>query len=155
MKIYIKYCKSKKYIFLFGLLVIQMVLFSQENEGKSNIPVIDSVMAFSPAYMPVDFAFTDPLFLIPLKYKPVDTMLIDAHHFDPLFSTENLYQSLGISGQAHQTIPFDFEREVGFTYLQLPYPLYFKKQKACVLMYFRAHTLLFSLLLFFCFFFSF
>ncbi len=106
-----------------------MVLFSQENEGKSNIPVIDSVMAFSPAYMPVDFAFTDPLFLIPLKYKPVDTMLIDAHHFDPLFSTENLYQSLGISGQAHQAIPFDFEREVGFTYLQLPYPLYFKKQK--------------------------
>ncbi len=55
-------------------------------------------------------------------------MLIDAHHFDPLFSTENLYQSLGISGQAHQAIPFDLNGKSDYL-MQLPYPLILKNRK--------------------------
>jgi hypothetical protein len=50
------------------------------------------------------------------------------HLYDPLLIPENIYQGLGISGQAHQSIIFDFEREMGFLYQELPYQLYFKTQ---------------------------
>jgi len=75
---------------------------------------------------------------MPLSFKPIDTEMTTTHHYDPLLKTENIYQSLGISGQAHQPIVFDYQKEMGFFYQTLPYPLYFKKQSD--LKYYKLQT---------------
>jgi len=75
---------------------------------------------------------------MPLKFKPIDTGMITTHLYDPLLKTENIYQSLGISGQAHQPVIFEYQKEMGFLYQALPYPLYFKKQSD--LKYYKLQT---------------
>ena len=105
-------------------------LFAQENdtENDKHHHHIDSAMAYSPDYMPVERAKLSELFINPLSFNPIDTSVINIHRYDPLFSSENLYENLGISGQAHRPINFDYNRETGFSYLTLPYPLYQKRQ---------------------------
>jgi len=89
---------------------------------------IDSVMDMSPYYLPTSYAQLRSIYYKPLKFKPIDTTMIVTHLFDPLYKTENIYQGLGISGQAHQSIIFDYQREMGFLYQTLPYPLFFKNE---------------------------
>lgn len=129
MKLFVRNYKLKNYVFLIVFLAIQMFLFSQENEDKTKKTTIDSAMAFSPAYMPVDISTCEPLFVKPLFFQPIDTGIARTYRFDPLIQTEHIFQSLGIGGQAHQSMIFDFEREVGFSYIELPFSLYLKKQK--------------------------
>jgi len=89
---------------------------------------IDSVMDLSPHYLPTYYTNINFIEFMPLKFKQIDTGMIATHLYDPLLKTENIYQSLGINGQAHQSIIFDYQRKMGFLYQLLPYPLYFKKQ---------------------------
>jgi hypothetical protein len=100
------------------------MLGAQENQTQAS----DSVSAISPNYMPVSFCKIEPHLFNLLEYREVDTTIDKTHFFDPLMFTENIYQSLGITGQAHQSINFDFIHDRGFTYMQLPYNLYYKKQ---------------------------
>jgi hypothetical protein len=92
------------------------------------IQQIDSVMDMSPIYLPTQYAKAGTIEFEPLIYTSVDTGMVNTHQFDPLFKPENIYQHLGISGQAHQSLVFDYQREMGFLYQTLPYPLFFKKQ---------------------------
>ncbi|MCL2246064.1 MAG: hypothetical protein FWC10_03005 [Lentimicrobiaceae bacterium] len=89
---------------------------------------IDSVMDLSPYYLPTSYSNIQFIEFEHLTFKPVDTSMISTHLFDPLLKPEGIYQNLGLNGQAHQSIVFDYQREMGFVYQQLPYPLYFKKQ---------------------------
>jgi len=89
---------------------------------------IDSVMDLSPAYLPTYYSSMKPVEFESLIFKSIDTGMTTIHQFDPLFKTENIYQSLGIMGQAHQSVVFNYQRNMGFSYQMLPYPLYFKKQ---------------------------
>ncbi|MEG2070643.1 MAG: hypothetical protein RR034_04640, partial [Bacteroidales bacterium] len=92
--------KSIFYILILGLVLRGNLLFSQEEPKKT----IDSAMAISPAFMPVYYTFIEPHFYTSPHYKPIkDTSIVQIHQFDPLLSTENIYQTLGILGQAHQS----------------------------------------------------
>ena len=85
-------------------------------------------MDLSPYYLPTYYANINSIEFEPLVFNPIDTSMIATHLFDPLLKTKNIYQTLGIGGQAHQSIIFDFERDMGFLYQELPYPLYFRTQ---------------------------
>ncbi len=90
---------------------------------------IDTAMAYSPNFMPVYKSKLPGTYFTPMVYTPVDTSLFYTSEYDPLLQTKNLYQSLGICSQAHKSMVFDYEHEIGFSMIQLPYPLYFKRQK--------------------------
>jgi len=89
---------------------------------------IDSVMDMSPLYLHTQSAHLKGIEFEPLIFQTVDTGMVATHQFDPLFRTENIYQNLGIIGQAHQSVIYNYQREMGFLYQTLPYPLFFKKQ---------------------------
>lgn len=117
--------KSILYIALSLLLFSSSGLYSQK-EGVSGI---DSVMAISPYYMPVKYTFIKPHFFELQTPFDIDTAIDRTAYFNALFPVENMYQSLGILYQAHQKINFDFKKEAGFSYIQLPYTLYFNQQE--------------------------
>ena len=89
---------------------------------------IDSVMDLSPNYLPTSFAPINTFEFEPLIFQPIDTGMISTHLYDPLFKTDRIYQNLGVGGQAHQSMIFNYKNETGFLYQLLPYPLYFKEQ---------------------------
>lgn len=103
---------------------------NQETEEKSPFHKheIDTAMAMSPDYMPVSYARIASHWYKPLIMKPVDTSTVQVHQSDPLIRTENITQNLGIYGQAHQTINYDYHRDPGFKMITLPYPYYIYDQ---------------------------
>ncbi len=121
-------CRLKTYIafllpaFLFAAGVLQ----AQENSPAHR--AIDSAMAISPAYMPVYSTQLPGTFFCPVTYRLTDTATFANANFNPLLSTRNIYQSLGINAQAHKSMVFDYRKEPGFTMIRLPYPLLFKEQ---------------------------
>ena len=127
MRTFLIYCLAA-----FFLLTNVKPVFAQ------HVHEIDSVMDMSPDHLPTYYTQINFLQFMPLKFKPIDTEMITTHLYDPLLKTENIYQSLGISGQAHQSIIFDYQRDMGFLYQALPYPLYFKKQSD--LKYYKLQT---------------
>ena len=100
---------------------------AQTEESTGERRHIDSAMAISPDYLPTSTAPMPTINFKPLIYKPIDTSIVHISGYDPLLRTENLYQSLGIIGQAHKNMVFDIDHPMGFTWTTLPYPLYFKK----------------------------
>ena len=118
MRTYVIYCLA-----VFFLLTNPKPVFAQYHLHE-----IDSVMDMSPDYLPTYYTHINFLQFMPLQFKPIDVGMISTHLYDPGLKTENIYQTLGISGQAHQSIIFDYQKEMGFLYQALPYPLYFKKQ---------------------------
>lgn len=117
--------KSLIYIFSIWIILPSLMLSAQENQTQ----VSDSSGAISPSYMPVSSCKIEPHLFNLLDYKEVDTTIDKTHFFDQLMFTENIYQTLGIFGQAHQSINFNYTHDRGFTYLQLPYNLYYRKLK--------------------------
>lgn len=103
----------------------------QHSVGSSSTPrhAIDTAMAISPAYMPVNVAPFPGTFFTPMIYTAVDTSMFHKTNYDPLCSTDHLYQELGIYAQAHQPMAFDYQHDIGFSMIRLPYPLYFKRLK--------------------------
>ena len=99
---------------------------------------IDSVMDMSPYHLPTYYAYLNFIEFMPLNFKPIDTGMIATHLYEPVLRTENIYQNLGITGQAHQSMIFDYQRDMGFLYQSLSYPLYFKKQSD--LKYYKLQT---------------
>lgn len=118
---------------LFPMCVILLIfsgfghIYAQETEKKTR--TIDSAMALSPAYMPVYTADFPTVTFKPLQYHLVDTSIFHTSDFSPFLEPQNLYQTLGINGQAHKSVVFDYEREMGFTMIKLPFNLFFKQQK--------------------------
>ncbi|MCQ2284440.1 MAG: putative porin [Bacteroidales bacterium] len=125
------YQHINRLLFAVGLLV---VLFSgglqaQEEAALGSERTIDSAMAISPAFMPVYTAALPTIFFHPMNYTPVDTSIFHTAEYDPLWQNKNIYQSLGIDGQAHKNMIFDYAHDLGFSMITLPYELYFKQQK--------------------------
>lgn len=100
---------------------------AQDTAKTDRLSNIDSTMAISPDYLRTRYAKFPTIQSQPLVYQEIDTSLIHIAEFEPLLKVQNLYQSLGIVGQAHKSMVFDFEHPLGFTLITLPYPLYFKK----------------------------
>ncbi|MBR3558908.1 MAG: hypothetical protein IKN78_08570 [Bacteroidales bacterium] len=124
------HCKTAKYKNL--LLVWMLVagtLSAMAQEDKPVHPAIDSAMAISPDYLPTRHANLPTNDFNPLTYKTIDTTLYHISEFDPLLEISNLYQSLGINGQAHKRMIFDIDHTMGFHGITLPYPLYFKRME--------------------------
>lgn len=111
------------YILFFILIVHSSLLLSQNESAHQQ----DS-LGHSPDYLPVSYAitslhqFTKPIF------TPIDTSIVEVHHYNPLLQNRNIYQTLGILGQAHKSLYFSYDKKVNFTYHTLPYPLYYKTQ---------------------------
>ena len=113
---------------LWVLILCTQIVFAQE-EGKASEHKIDSAMAISPAYMPVYYAKLPGTFFMPMTYQAIDTTIFYTSEYDQLLKTANLYQTLGINGQAHQSMVYDYRNDIGFSMITLPFPLYFKKQE--------------------------
>ena len=122
------YYKSAIYniLILFGIL-LSGVSVLQAQEEKTSRRKIDTAMAISPDYLPTRLAANPTVNYNPLEYNNIDTSLIHISEYDPLWRIENMYQSLGINGQAHKNMLFNIDHPMGFTMITLPYPLYFKK----------------------------
>jgi len=110
------------------LYLTVFLLFANTNRVRAQHVEIDSVMDLSPNYLPTYYSTLKCIEYEPLNFKPIDTGLIYTHYFDPLLKPENMYQDLGIYGQAHKSIIFNYQRDMGFVYQTIPYPLFFKKQ---------------------------
>ena len=125
--------KTIRLFFLLCLLCTPFLLRAQEDTTRNDRQYpkheIDSAMAFSPDFMPVFYDVIEPHWIRPLYLKPVDTSMAQIHQYDPLIKNYNLCQDLGMPGQAHQFMNYDFERELGFSMITLPYPLLWKTQQ--------------------------
>ena len=110
------------------LLVISSIgqIFAQDSEQRER--KIDSVMALSPAYVPVYLADFPTTLYTPLRFDLLDTTIFHTSDYSPFYGSRNLYQTLGINGQAHKSMVFDYEHDLGFTMTKLPFDLYFKRQ---------------------------
>lgn len=116
------------YIILFLLFeFVSGTAFAQETNPQEQSSSIDSAMAISPDYALTRHAPWPTIQFFPISYNPIDTSLIHISEYDPLWQLNNLYQSLGINGQAHKSMIFDIRTPAGFSMISLPYPLYFKK----------------------------
>ena len=117
-------CKPITYI---SLLIVFLFLgmTTRAQELQDGRPEIDSAMAISPDYMPTHHAPWPSIQFLPLNYDGIDTNLIHIAEYDPLWRLDNLYQSIGINGQAHKSMIFDIQKPSGFSMVTLPYPLYF------------------------------
>ena len=119
-------------IITFILLACTLRVLAQEDENAEDDlfhHTIDSAMAISPLYLPTSYTELGSVFFKPIDYKVIDTTTNLIAQHDPLEQTENICQSLGIGGQAHKFINFNFSKEPGFALFSVPYPLYFKEQE--------------------------
>lgn len=124
------HCKTAIYALLTGLFVLVSGWVSaQEKDDKGARPSIDSAMAISPDYLPTRTAPMPTTEFYPLSYSTIDTTLYHISEYDPLLYNRNLYQSLGINGQAHKSMLFDFDHPMGFTWVTFPYPLYYRRMQ--------------------------
>lgn len=119
-------CKLVHYIIL--LLFVLNVNFVNAQESNSQNQSKDSTQSLSPDYLPVYRAQIAQHHFYPLVFNPIDTNLVEVNHYSKTLLSENIYQTLGIFGQAHQSMVFNYQREMGFSYLKYPFPLYFKTQ---------------------------
>jgi len=117
----------KSHILLLLLFSSSLTVFAQFHPHQ-----IDSVMDISPAYLPTSYAHLTTFEFEPLIFQPIDTGMVTTHLYDPLFKSDIIYQNLGIGGQAHQSMIFNYKKTPGFLYQTLPYPLYFKEQNDLV-----------------------
>ncbi len=125
--------KATRLLILLLLLWTPFLLKAQEDETQDDRHFhqheVDSVMAFSPDFMPVSYDYIEPHWIKPLVMKPVDTSMAQVHQYNPWLKTQNLCQDLGIPDQAHQFMNFDYNRDPGFSMITLPYPLLWQTQK--------------------------
>jgi len=118
------YSQITRFFVIILLLLKTAPIFAQYKA----VHEIDSVMDLSPYHLPTYYSKIQFIEFESLKFNPIDTSMTTIHLLDPLLKPENIYQGLGVNGQAHQSVIFDYQREMGFLYQQLPYPLYYKKQ---------------------------
>lgn len=98
------------------------------DDDEEQKPALDTEMVMSPLFMPVFYDYIEPHFYNALKSYPIDTAVDKIHQYDPIWKDDILYQTLGIGGQAHKPMNFDFSKKPGYSAITLPYPLYFKQQ---------------------------
>lgn len=122
--------KSITYIILLVFCVFTAVnALAQDTTKARTFSNIDSSMAISPDYLRTRYAPFPTIHFQPIVYQEIDTTMFYLSEYDQLLKTQNLYQSLGINGQAHKSMVFDIDHSLGFTMITLPYPLYFKKMQ--------------------------
>lgn len=126
--------KIIRLFFLLNVVFMPFFIRAQEDNASKgdrdfHTHTVDSTMAFSPDYMPVSYDYIEPYWIKPLKMKPVDTSMAQIHQYYLLLKNQNICQDLGIPGQAHQQLNFDFSRDPGFSMISLPYPLLWMTQK--------------------------
>lgn len=122
--------RSITYIILLVLCVFTAgSALAQDTAKTRTSSTIDSAMAISPDYLHTRYAPFPTINFQPIVYQEIDTSMVHISEYDPLVKVQNLYQSLGINGQAHRSMVFDIDHSLGFTMITTPYPLYFKKMQ--------------------------
>lgn len=122
--------RSITYIILLVFCVFTVVnALAQDTTKARSLSNIDSSMAISPDYLRTRYAPFPTIHFQPIVYQEIDTTMYHLSEYDQLLKMQNLYQSLGINGQAHKSMIFDIDHSLGFTMITLPYPLYFKKME--------------------------
>ena len=122
--------RSITYIILLVLCVFTAgSALAQDTAKTRTSSTIDSAMAISPDYLHTRYAPFPTINFQPIVYQEIDTSMVHISEYDPLVKVQNLYQSLGINGQAHRSMVFDIDHSLGFTMITMPYPLYFKKMQ--------------------------
>lgn len=119
-------CRLVHYILI--ILLLFNINKSVAQENSSQVHSKDSTHSLSPDYLPVNYSNIAQHHFFPLVFRPIDTTMVEVNHYSKTLKTENLYQTLGVFGQAHQSMVFNFRKEMGFTFIQFPYPLNFKSQ---------------------------
>ena len=123
---------SKKVVIITLLLLAGAFrAMAQEDESTEDDlfhKTIDSAMAISPLYLPTSYTDLGITFFKPIDYTTIDTTIDLIAQHDPMEQTQNICQTLGISGHAHKFINFTYHKEPGFALFSYPYPLYFKEQ---------------------------
>jgi len=112
----------------FLVAILLFANFMQSFAQYHTVHEIDSVMDLSPYYLPTYYSKMRSIEFEPLVFKPIDTSMITTHLFSPLLKPENICNDLGINGQAHKSLIFNYNVAMGFNYQNIPYPLYFKNQ---------------------------
>ena len=125
------YCKLKYYISIVLIFLCSQIGFGQDHMSVGNHK--DSLHTLSPDYLPVFWAPVKSHHFFPLHFETIDTTMVEVNHYSPTLMSDKMYQTLGILGQAHQSVIFDFEKEMGFTYIKYPFPLQFKTQNDLVI----------------------
>lgn len=124
---------SKKVVIItLFLLAGALRMAAQEDETQEDDlfhHTIDSAMAISPLYLPTSYTELGTIFFKPIDYKVIDTTTDIIAQHDPIERTQNICQTLGINGQAHKFVNFNYQKEPGFVLFTYPYPLYFKEQE--------------------------
>ena len=115
-------------LLLAGTSVYAQAEGDEDEDSDFRPKTIDSAMAISPLYLPTSFTKCGTIFFEPVDYQGIDTTMDLAGQYDPLLRTENIYQNLGINGQAHKPMNYTFTKDLGFSLITNPYPLYFKTQ---------------------------
>ena len=104
-------------IFTLLLLACTFRVAAQEDESTEDDlfhHTIDSAMAISPLYLPTSYTELGTIFFKPIDYKGIDTTTDQTAQHDPMEQTQTICQTLGISGQAHKFINFNYQKEPGF-----------------------------------------
>lgn len=114
---------STHYILTFLLVVQSCFIFSQNEVVQQQ----DS-SGHSPDYLPVSYATTSLHHFTKPAFTPIDTSIVEIHHYNPLLRNRNIFQTLGMLGQVHKNMYFSFDKTSQFSYHTLPYPLYTKDQ---------------------------
>ncbi|HNX21146.1 MAG TPA: hypothetical protein PKG88_02180 [Bacteroidales bacterium] len=120
------HCKLNFYISIVLFFLGSISVCGQENSAQGTVQ--DTTNKLSPDYLPVYTAPVKQHHFYPLVFQQIDTQMVEVNHFSPTLHTDKIYQTLGIFGQAHQSVVFDFEKDMGFRYIKYPYPLLFKTQ---------------------------
>ncbi len=113
-------------------IFIGFLAFAQEPEKELTKSQKDS-MAVSPEYLSVHTATYNPTYYNVLKFTPIDTGIYNVNFYDPTFLPQNIYQTIGLNGQAHHNMIFEYAPDRGYFIAESPYPLYFKKQSDLLL----------------------
>lgn len=125
-----RYQRTFLVLIIFVISTLPLSAQNDEQNEEDNLfgHPIDSAMAISPNYLPTSYTEIGTTFFKPTTYKEIDTTLDCIGQYDPLSRTENIYQTLGIFGQAHKPMNFTLHHTPGFKLIDNPYPLYYKEQ---------------------------
>lgn len=111
---------GKKTFLLLLSIIFCHVVFAQEYLG-------DTTYQESPNYIPCSYHYLNPHSVFTdNEYFPIDTLLHKFQYYDAIKQSHNLYTTLGQTGQAHQTMNFEWNYHPFFNYMTQPYPEYYK-----------------------------
>lgn len=124
---------KKKRIFYFKILVICCLCISCFSVNAQNNPVQPDTASMPMGdesarnYAPVYAYHFNPWFPIAKELTLVDTLIHGIQRTEPLSASRHFYATLGVVGQANNSMDYYFKRRHGFVYKTMPYTEYHRR----------------------------